>query len=226
MNVEMLKNRRRIRETLVSAFYAEELSQNGLDLFINNESFTDWLCEVLKDENYDLVMGKLETVFDDVRSRKLESEDVVSFQLPNSNADFSITFKELDVENKNDGFSALTKRILETYDFAEVKGDLDEVKDTEVFKTNTEFYKKYLSLYRDNLEEIDNLIVEKVNNWDYSRVAFMDKIIIRMGIVELKYFPDIPPKVTINEAVELGKKFSTPKSKLFINGVLNTLMDI
>ena len=226
MNVEMLKNRRRIRETLVSAFYAEELSQNGLDLFINNESFTDWLCEVLKDENYDLVMGKLETVFDDVRSRKLESEDVVSFQLPNSNADFSITFKELDVENKSNGFSALTKRILETYDFAEVKEDLDEVKNAEVFKTNTEFYKKYLSLYRDNLEEIDNLIVDKVNNWDYSRVAFMDKIIIRMGIVELKYFPDIPPKVTINEAVELGKKFSTPKSKLFINGVLNTLMDI
>ena len=47
-----------------------------------------------------------------------------------------------------------------------------------------------------------------------------------MGVTELKYFSDIPPKVTINEAIELSKKYSTPKSKEFVNGLLNTLKDI
>jgi N utilization substance protein B len=47
-----------------------------------------------------------------------------------------------------------------------------------------------------------------------------------MGIVELKYFPEIPPKVTINEAIELGKKYSTEKSNVFINGILNKLKNI
>lgn len=227
MKVELLRNRRKIRETLVSAFYAEELSQNGLDSFINNENFTDWLYDALEDDNYDLVIGRIESVFNDVKTRKLEEDDIVSFVLPNSSSDFAITFAELDEENKKDGFSSLAQQILLTHKFNATKNSqLEELKDGEAVKVNTDFYKNYLALYRDNLEEVDRIIVEKVNNWDYARVALIDKIIIRMGVVELKYFPDIPPKVTINEAVELGKKFSTPKSKVFINGVLNTLKDI
>lgn len=77
----------------------------------------------------------------------------------------------------------------------------------------------------DHHDEIDKLITEKVAHWDFHRIALIDKIILRMGICELLYFPDIPPKVTINEAIEIAKVFSTERSGDFINGVLDSFLN-
>ena len=85
------------------------------------------------------------------------------------------------------------------------------------------FFKSYFRNYEKYLIEIDKVIEQKLENWDFSRVSIVDKLIIRMGIVELLYFPEIPTKVIINEAIELGKKFSSEKSNVFINGILNKL---
>ena len=68
------------------------------------------------------------------------------------------------------------------------------------------------------------MINAKVHNWDMDRVALMDILIIKMGLSELIYCPEIPINVTLNEYVELSKEFSTPKSKLFVNGLLDKLM--
>lgn len=83
------------------------------------------------------------------------------------------------------------------------------------------------SLFRntiENDEEFTELIHSRVKNWDVERVALMDIIIIKMGISELIYCPEIPVNVTLNEYVELSKEFSTQKSKLFVNGLLDKLM--
>ena len=65
----------------------------------------------------------------------------------------------------------------------------------------------------------------KTKNWELERIALSDIILIKMAMVELMQFPSIPVKVTMNEYIELSKLFSTPKSKLFINGLLDKLVE-
>ncbi len=76
-----------------------------------------------------------------------------------------------------------------------------------------------------HIEELDNLIRGKAQNWEFHRIAILDKLILRMGITEFLYFEDIPPKVTINEAIEIAKRFSTEKSSSFINGILDSVLN-
>lgn len=70
-------------------------------------------------------------------------------------------------------------------------------------------------------EEIDQLIERHSHNWRLDRMSRIDRNVLRLGIFELKYRPDIPRKVTINEAVELGKNFGTEESSAFVNGLLD-----
>ncbi len=69
------------------------------------------------------------------------------------------------------------------------------------------------------------LIAKKTKNWEIDRIAITDKIILDMAIAEMINFQSIPVKVTINEYIEVAKKYSTPKSKLFINGVLDVIAE-
>jgi transcription antitermination factor NusB len=75
-----------------------------------------------------------------------------------------------------------------------------------------------------HVDELDAKIMERVDNWEMSRIATIDKILLRMGICELMYFPDIPPKVSINESIEIAKNFSTAGSGKFINGILDAIL--
>ncbi len=75
-----------------------------------------------------------------------------------------------------------------------------------------------------NDEELSEIIRAKSKSWDYDRIPVLDVILLKMAIVELKEMPTIPVKVTLNEYIELAKYFSTPKSKTFINGVLDKLI--
>jgi N utilization substance protein B len=73
-------------------------------------------------------------------------------------------------------------------------------------------------------EELDEEIREKLQNWDFKRVAIIDKILLRMAIVEFLCFEEIPPEVTLNEIIEIGKMYSTERSGKFINGVLDAVL--
>ncbi len=72
-------------------------------------------------------------------------------------------------------------------------------------------------------EEIDTLIRQVAQNWDIGRMAVIDRNVLRMATFELLHCRDIPPKVSINEAIELGKRFSTEQSGSFINGILDRI---
>lgn len=73
-------------------------------------------------------------------------------------------------------------------------------------------------------DEYSKLIEEQADNWELDRIAIMDMIIMKMALTELAVFPSIPIKVTINEFIEISKSYSSPKSKLFINGILDKLV--
>lgn len=77
----------------------------------------------------------------------------------------------------------------------------------------------------DSAEECDALIRGQVEHWEFNRLAVIDKIILRMALCEFLLFEDIPPKVTINEAIEIARSYSTEKSDKFVNGVLDSLLE-
>ena len=77
----------------------------------------------------------------------------------------------------------------------------------------------------ENVEVIDGHINEHANNWTFDRIAKVDLAILRLAIYELLYRTDIPPIVSINEAIDLSKVFSNPDSKRFINGILDKMKD-
>ncbi|HPK05838.1 MAG TPA: transcription antitermination factor NusB [Bacteroidales bacterium] len=73
-------------------------------------------------------------------------------------------------------------------------------------------------------DEYSAIIALKAKNWELDRIAMLDIIIMKMAIVELLQFPSVPVKVTLNEYIEISKQYSTPKSKIFINGLLDKLI--
>jgi len=74
-----------------------------------------------------------------------------------------------------------------------------------------------------NADEYQRYMSETSRNWDFSRLAYMDVVIMQIAIAELMTFPSIPVSVTINEFVEIAKLYSTPKSGGYINGMLDTI---
>ena len=109
------------------------------------------------------------------------------------------TLKSLDTEEPE--LAELTKNGKEDFDFLEIifKGVID----------------------RD--EQLQEQVSGKTDNWEVERIALTDLILLKMAIVEMTSCPSIPTKVTINEVIEISKQYSTPKSKQFINGVLDVL---
>ena len=73
-------------------------------------------------------------------------------------------------------------------------------------------------------QEIEDILVKYLKNWKLSRISKIEHTIFMLAIYELKYTPEVPAKVVINEAIELGKKYSTKESSSFINGILDSVM--
>ncbi|MCO5248440.1 MAG: transcription antitermination factor NusB [Chitinophagales bacterium] len=100
-------------------------------------------------------------------------------------------------------------------DKASTKNKIDELLDF-----STKLFDKVLYYKEIHVEEIEPYL----KNWDIERISVVDMIIIRMGLTEFTDFPSIPVKVTMNEYIEMAKNYSSPKSKDFINGVLDRMM--
>ncbi|MCH2449472.1 MAG: transcription antitermination factor NusB [Gracilimonas sp.] len=73
-------------------------------------------------------------------------------------------------------------------------------------------------------EELDEVISKHIKNWDIHRLALIDRLVLKMAICEFIYFEEIPTKVSINEAIEIAKRYSTAKSGRFINGILDAAL--
>ncbi len=86
-----------------------------------------------------------------------------------------------------------------------------------------QFAKSLLQTVIDKKEYLQELIVPKLKNWDPERIAQLDMILMQMGVSEFLYFETIPPKVTINEYIDLAKEYSTQQSGQFVNGILDNI---
>ena len=104
--------------------------------------------------------------------------------------------------------------VLETLVRPELEGDEDA----------WTFGRQLLERTIDRAHEADDLIRSHAENWELSRIALVDRLLLRLALCEFQYFEDIPPKVTINEAIDIGKRFSTDNSGSFINGILDAAL--
>ncbi|MEO6316628.1 MAG: transcription antitermination factor NusB [Chitinophagaceae bacterium] len=92
-----------------------------------------------------------------------------------------------------------------------------------ISKDKLVFAKELLQAVVDKQEVTMGLIKPKLKNWDSDRIAVLDMILMQMGVCEFLYFETIPPKVTINEYIDLAKEYSTPQSGQFVNGILDNI---
>lgn len=99
-----------------------------------------------------------------------------------------------------------------SYDFNEMPG-----------KDKATFARTLLQTVIEKSEHLQELIIPRLKNWDPERIAQLDMIIMKMGVAEFLYFETIPPKVTINEYIDLAKEYSTPQSGQFVNGILDNI---
>lgn len=115
---------------------------------------------------------------------------------------------EWDFNNRQGDLQAILNHALE-----EFAGGADD----------TEFARELIDGVTENLEAIDAIIVETAPEWPIAQITVIDRNVLRLGIYELMFAKKIPPKVAINEAVEMGKRFGGESSGKFVNGVLGTL---
>ncbi len=90
-------------------------------------------------------------------------------------------------------------------------------------KNNYDFIKSLFDFVIKNMKWTEDIIKSNLENWEIDRVAQIDKILLKMGICEIYFIDNIPPKVTISEMVEIAKIYSTDESPVFINGILDAV---
>ena len=90
-------------------------------------------------------------------------------------------------------------------------------------KKNFKFISSLFQCVLDHVDWANDMIKSYLQNWEFDRVAQIDRVLLRMGICEIFYMDDIPPKVSISEMVEISKVYSTEESSGFINGILDAV---
>ncbi|MBI5179780.1 MAG: transcription antitermination factor NusB [Nitrospirae bacterium] len=118
----------------------------------------------------------------------------------------------------------LALQILFQYDLTKGECNTDEfLKDKEIEEDIKEFAINLKNKVIEHLSEIDAIIKKKTKGWTLKRMAVVDRNVLRFAICEMLYFPDIPPKVTINEAIDIARKYGSEESGQFVNGILDRI---
>ncbi len=90
-------------------------------------------------------------------------------------------------------------------------------------KPTEPFFNRLVDGVQENRQTIDSVIEQFSSNWKLSRMSCVDRNVLRIAVFELLFCADIPPKVSINEAIDVGKRFGTEESGAFINGILDSI---
>ncbi len=204
---------------------------NSIGIAIENRKINDW------DLHDDYIKILLNEIKQSEMYEKYMSNDTNDFE---EDKQFVLdVFEEIIVPNEKiyeylednrltwiDDIPLVNTQILKQLKKIKAKDDVDTFKVAKLYK-DTEDKEFVLNLFRKtvlNEKELAKQFEDKTPNWDSERIAEIDTIILKMAICEFLKFPSIPTKVTINEYLEIAKEYSTPKSSIFINGILDNLV--
>ncbi|GGA88043.1 transcription antitermination factor NusB [Puia dinghuensis] len=153
------------------------------------------------------------------RDKKSEKEvlEFIFSEMMLANEAFTSHIEELFTNWDDDG--EMISQLVMSYLAKPGSLDLQEI----VSKEKNEFARLLLQTVIDKKEVVMGMIRPRLKNWDPERIATLDMILMQMGVVEFLYFETIPPKVTINEYIDLAKEYSTPQSGQFVNGILDNI---
>jgi len=153
------------------------------------------------------------------RDKKPEREmlEFIFSGLMLSNEDFLTHVEELFSNWDDDG--EMISQIVMSYIGKPGSLNFQEI----ISKEKSQFARLLLETVLEKKEVVMDLIRPRLKNWDPERIATLDMILMQMGVVEFLYFETIPPKVTINEYIDLAKEYSTPQSGQFVNGILDNI---
>ena len=215
-NNQVLKN---IRE---SATYRAALARNNVNLDDIELELKEWFRDYIKtSETYQEYLLLVNPSID----QDYEAADDLLKKVIFKNEVFLNFFSEKDLnwtENKS-VVRSLASKVLKNASQPE-QVELDSLPEIAInWDEDKEFFQNIFNFTIENIDSSKAMIAQKTKNWDIERLAFTDKIIISMAIAEMKNFPSIPVKVSINEYIDISKTYSTPKSKQFVNGLLDVL---
>lgn len=187
----------------------------------NEKDFiTQMFHEIESSETYGLYMARKEHSYHDDKQFVL---DIIEKVFVNSEL-LHWFFEEKNLHWFDDYNEALLMAYKVISSFKEQKGDHCDISPLYKDEEDKDFY---ITLYRKTLlhyQEYAEMIEGKLKNWEAERVMNIDRILMKMALCEFLEFPEIPIKVTINEYIELAKTYSSAKSGLFINGILDKIV--
>jgi len=186
------------------------------------DNLKSWYKDVLKrDETFNTYRRTANPTFD-------QDKEIVDYLIKQIvfKADVVLSyFEEQDihwVENKSIIRSLVARSVRDVEEDTEPKTfELPDFSNN--WEEDKEFFEKILDTTVQHDLEYNEMIAAKTKNWEVDRLANTDQIILKMAISEMMNFRNIPVKVTINEYIELSKNYSTPKSKQFVNGILDVI---
>ncbi len=184
------------------------------------DQLRDWYKGVLnKDEAFREYIIKESTNYEE----DWEILDYICRRIIFKNDVFTSFFEDIDLdwsENK----PIIRSLVLKTLKSVKEESMSMQIADISYnWEDDSEYVKELFNFTVRENDYLESLLKKKLLNWDIERVAMTDKVLLKMAVAELISFPSIPTKVTINEFIEISKTFSTPKSKKFVNGILDGL---
>lgn len=215
-----------------------------IQIIQNNKSFQK-ACNRLHinwHDNYGLVRKALETIKESSYFHKFMQEEEPDFEdqkqlikkiITQFLSDYTLLKNMYEEQNIywDEDYYVVNRMLLETVNSIKKTSNEDFVlpgvfndRDEQGNSEDLEFARSLLRKTAMNAESFRSSIIEKAKNWEYDRIAKVDMILLKMAMSELSFFPYIPVKVTINEYIDISKYYSTPKSRVFINGVLDNII--
>ena len=221
-------------------FFSIQTKKKSFEIILNNP-YINFLSNIyIPDKRGITINWELNfNYIDDVKRRFIERESSIKGKYDKGDLDFFIYFFSEIIWNSEILYEFIQDQnitwtddipIINSYIISIVKDlDLDkqskfklpEIKD---YKEEIIFGEKLIKEVFDNKDKLKSYLDGRVPNWDTKRIAQIDLTILISAIAELIYFPLIPIKVTINEYIEISKEYSSPKSNVFINGVLDKIV--
>lgn len=205
-----------------SEIYMAALTRNNVNLDDLELEIKEWFRDYIKISDIYLAYLNIENP---TLEQDLEAADNILKKIIFKNEVILNYFSEKDLnwtEDKSIVRSLASKVLKNTANLdQESDGQMPEIAIN--WDEDKEFFENIFNFTIQNDAESKALISQKTKNWDIDRLAYTDKIIISMALAEMRNFPSIPVKVSINEYIDISKTYSTPKSKQFVNGLLDVI---
>ncbi len=201
--------------------FQQALAKNKISWSNEQEYVRNLFLEIKKTPEYDTYMNSGENSFE-------EDKNFIIKTFKNHIAESELVdqfFEEKSIYWSDD-IELIDSMVIKTLkSFTESSDEFHPI--LKLYNDEEEDKEYVLELFKKTIihsKEYEKIIAEKTKNWEVERIALMDILIMKMAICELLNFQSIPVKVTLNEYIDISKRFSTPKSKVFVNGILDKLI--